>query len=147
MITFIIPIQSISDIITNSSSELFVAFANPEQEFTSTIVAKKLQEIWDNDDKKREELWNQYCSGGKNNWDKYDEALYKLGLDESSGDAAECEVTTLSYKDIAHDVKRHFRGNVDKKNGLFLQIRIDHNRRHSIDWIRNNLSVVSSYSC
>lgn len=63
-------------------------------------------------------------------------------LDSGSGNGGECDIEVLTWKEISHYIRKCNRSKYDKKNGVYLKIEIDHSRKRSIDWIRNNLDVV-----
>lgn len=134
---FIIPIQSISDIITNSSSEMFVAAVPKDLNFKANEIEKILESIRVNDQKEI----NQIYATTKNYMQAFEECDSK-GLDISSGDGNICDIEVLTWKEVSHYIRKCNRQKYDKKDGVFLKIEIDHNRKRSIDWIRNNLDVV-----
>ena len=134
---FIIPIQSISDIITNSSSEMFVAAVPKDLNFRANEIEKILESIRVNDQKEI----NQIYATTKNYMQAFEEYDSK-GLDIGSGDSGECDIEVLTWKEVSHYIRKCNRQKYDKKDGVFLKIEIDHSRKRSIDWIRNNLDVV-----
>ena len=134
---FIIPIQSISDIITNSSSEMFVAAVPKDLNFRANEIEKILESIRVNDQKEI----NQIYATTKNYMQAFEECDSK-GLDIGSGDGNICDIEVLTWKEISHYIRKCNRSKYDKKNGVYLKIEIDHSRKRSIDWIRNNLDVV-----
>lgn len=134
---FIIPIQSISDIITNSSSEMFVAAVPKDLNFRANEIEKILESIRVNDQKEI----NQIYATTKNYMQAFEECDSK-GLDIGSGDGNICDIEVLTWKEISHYIRKCNRSKYDKKNGVYLKIEIDHSRKKSIDWIRNNLDVV-----
>ena len=133
----IIPIQSISDIITNSSSEMFVAAVPKDLNFRANEIEKILESIRVNDQKEI----NQIYATTKNYMQAFEECDSK-GLDIGSGDGNICDIEVLTWKEISHYIRKCNRSKYDKKNGVYLKIEIDHSRKRSIDWIRNNLDVV-----
>lgn len=136
---FIIPLQSFSNIITNSSSELFVTSLQ-DTDYTAKIVENILEEIYNTDRKKREELYKKY------GYDYYIKICSEECIDSSSGDGGELEIKTINWEDVVRYIRKCDRYKYDKK-GKFLHIIIDHNRHHSIKWIKNNLPIITQSDC
>lgn len=139
---FIVTIQSFSDIITNSSSELFVTSSDNNQ-FTASFIEKILEKIWQDDRIEEDKIWKLY-NEGKITWEERNKMLVDKCIDHSSGDGARLDIKTASWKDVVWYIRKCDRYKYDKKHGHFLEIIVDHNRVHSIKWIKENLQVISS---
>ena len=88
--------------------------------------------------KKKVEDYYKSC----NNWQQTLDYIDTNRLDSGSGNGGECDIEVLTWKEISHYIRKCNRSKYDKKNGVYLKIEIDHSRKRSIDWIRNNLDVV-----
>ena len=98
---------------------------------------KILEDIHKENQKKVEDYYKS-C----NNWQQTLDYIDTNRLDSGSGDDEECDIEVLTWKEISHYIRKCNRSKYDKKNGVYLKIEIDHSRKRSIDWIRNNLDVV-----
>ena len=136
-VIFVFSLQSVSDIITNSSSEMFVAIAPKDSNYSVFIIEKILEDIHKEDQKKVEDYYKS-C----NNWQQTLDYMDATRLDSGSGNGGECDIEILTWKEISYYIRKCNRSKYDKKNGVYLKIEIDHSRKRSIDWIRNNLDVV-----
>lgn len=123
----LVRIQSISDIITNSSSELFAIIDDRPFEEVKRIIKEvgksNLSSIHD----------GFSGEGGTlevHNWeDLYNEWL-KYWIPENKKSQATPEIWALQYKDSLEDLKKQ------------ILIKIDWSREHTIDWILENLWVI-----
>lgn len=136
----LIKFQSISDIITNSSSEIFTVIdERPFNELKKLILQvgeQNFPENWDNlSDKEKEKFDN--ISGRLlevQNWeDLYNEWL-KFWIPENKRSQATPEIWSLQYRDSLEDLKKQ------------ITIHIDVNRRATINWILKNLWVIDADS-
>lgn len=138
---FIAKIQSVSDLITNSSSELFVVTS---QSMPAVALAELLQAIGSRD----------YFSGDWESWNSLSEEEKKM-YDSSSGMGEEFSIMTFDQmyenaKKYIPDNKKHlftkeiyslhFSNSVEELE-TFLWIDIDHNRCATINWMINNLDI------
>lgn len=119
---FVISIQSFSDVITNSSSSVFLLNSNQYTlETVESILLPVAKENWDRSAVLREEMWDQ----GK--MMEYDNIIYEDSLsdnpqyDDWSGDAGELDIY------INED------GNI--------VICIDHSRYATIKFIRDTFKI------
>ena len=116
---------------------MFVAAVPKDLNFRANEIEKILESIRVNDQKEI----NQIYATTKNYMQAFEECDSK-GLDIGSGDGNICDIEVLTWKEISHYIRKCNRSKYDKKNGVYLKIEIDHSRKRSIDWIRNNLDVV-----
>ena len=142
MVVFIVPIQSYSDIITNSSSELFIASPKEEDKHLASFVADTLEKIFEEDKALVQKI---YLENHKD-WNKVFDIIDGLKLDSCSGTGGDCCVKIVGWDEVVHDIRKCDRNKFNKK-GKFLWIWIDHNRHHSIKWIKENLNVFHKENC
>lgn len=122
LIKFIIPIQSFSDVITNSSSSVFILDSEKYNiEAIESVLLPVARENWDRTVKFRESTWDM------GDFKTYDKAIYEDSIsdnpqyDDWSGDGGDLDV----YID-------------DDDN---LVIAIDHNRHATIKFIKDNFKI------
>ena len=132
---FLIPIQSFSDIITNSSSELFVSRMKKKSNFRVYEIEEILKKIFDEDKEYRDENENNPYSPYKD-----------YEIDEISGMGGSCKVRILSHNEgmgwLTEKQQKQYK-DVDQ----FIVIDVDMKRKRSIDWIKSNLEIISIDHC
>lgn len=131
MKVFLIPIQSYSDIITNSSSELFVV--------ASDIVARDLEKILD---KIYKEDFNTLCKLYNKNrsWKDIENHFGNDAYDKRTGDGGECRIEVLDKKKAVHYIRKCDR--YKYKNSIVLKVVIDMGRKRSIQYLKNNFPIL-----
>lgn len=119
----LIPIQSVSDIITNSSSETFLLDADKYQ-------VEQVKEILQPIIKANEFPWDRYRGGAHNDaaWDAFEKDQYSDNpkYDGTSGNGGDWSVD--SFTD-------------DLTKEKFVCINIDHSMRRTIDSIRELFEI------
>lgn len=138
-----IKLQSVSDIITNSSSEVFVVKATtPVNDLVNLIeqVANKnyFDGDWDEWEKLSDEERAKYDSssgmGGDLEVMTFDD-YYNQHVDEyipeNKRELFTKEVYSLQFKESLEELEK------------FVWVDIDHSRRATINWLLNNLEVVT----
>jgi hypothetical protein len=139
----IVKVQSASDIITNSSSEIFSVKTNLSKEAITSIL---------------KEVHNQYrYTGTLEDWNKLSKEE-RIKYEYESGLAGILEIETFNdgYKNMLQNIPDNKKHLFTKKiYSIFfkkslkeleeeLTIEIDENFTHTIDWILTNLYVVDS---
>ena len=142
MSQFIAKLQSVSDVITNSSSELFtVVDERPFKEVKKIIEQigesnwpSNWEEYWDLPEDKQKEYDSSSGEGGElsvRNWrDLYEEWLE--WIPENKKYQAIPEIWSLQYEEPLEELKK------------LIWVRIDWNRKLTIDWVLKNLWVVDA---
>lgn len=134
-----IAIQSISDLITNSSSEVFIVKSDSPEEVRELIMNVAEQHEWDGNweewDKLSEEEQAKYDSGSGmgmeltvETWKETYER-HKSYIPENKRYLYTPEVWSIEYKESLNDLKKR------------LVIDIDWNRKATVNWIIENLFV------
>lgn len=141
-LSFGIKIQSYSDVITNSSSELFCISSKDDS-------CKEIQEILDIEGEKN---LRHYRLDPVKVYSKTWEELEESNEDACSGDGGYITVKTIEefVDDTGWESIEEFMEdyNLDpKKVNEYLIIRIDHNRIATINYIKNNFDVIFEESC
>lgn len=141
----LIKFQSISDVITNSSSEIFTVIdERPPTELKELILQvgeqnfpKNWGDYYNLPDEEKEKFDGISGEAGLlkvQNWkDLYNEWL-KFWIPENKRSQATPEIWALQYKDSLEDLKKQ------------ITISIDVNRRATINWILKNLWVIDADS-
>lgn len=131
--------QSVSDIITNSSSEIFTIIDERPFEEIKRIIEEvgksNLPPIYDHVVVDNEDKYDKFSGEGGVlevlNWkDRYNEWLEWIPDNKKS--QATPEVWSIPYEYSLEDLKKQ------------ILIRIDWNRKHTINWILNNLWVIDA---
>lgn len=137
-----VKLQSVSDVITNSSSEIFTIKAEvPVSELKQLIVeiADKnyFQGSWEAWEKLSDEEKEKYDSssgmGGELEIGTFDDLYQRFLLDEVPENKRELftkEMYSLLFKDSIEELEK------------ILWIDIDHSRRATIKWIVDNLHII-----
>lgn len=136
-----IPIQSFSDIVTNSSSELFTVIDDRSLEEVKELVMKIGKQNLPNS-------WNEdYNLSDKREFDSFSgvggeievmswKDLYNYWLEnripKNKRSEATPEVWSLQYEESLEELKKE------------IQIKIDENRKITINWILQNLYVIDA---
>lgn len=136
---FYIAIQSISDLITNSSSEVFIARTDSPEEVKELIKTVGSQHEWRGDWREYEKLSEEEKAkydvssgeGGMLDVETWEEtyARHKSYIPENKQHLYTPEVWSISYEESLEELKNR------------LVIDIDWNRKATIDWIIQNLFV------
>lgn len=134
-----IAIQSVSDLITNSSSEIFIVKSDSPEEVKELImnIAEQHEwlEDWEDYDKPSEEEKSKYDSssgmGGEIDIETWKETYerHKSYIPENKRRLYTPEVWSIEYKESLNDLKKR------------LVIDIDWSRKATINWILENLFV------
>lgn len=170
---FIIKTQSISDVITNSSSELFVV--KPKNKGITAdiekLIQEKAEEFYRRDNFKIEDIYNKYYEDRKKAEDEGKnlstieikepwETIAEQELESSSGMGGDIEVYDIhkEYKDrwyplkhLTYDeyldliVKEEKTTREDIESRIYIDI--DHNRHATIAWIRENFDIIEEEPC
>lgn len=124
-VKYLIPIQSVSDIITNSSSEVFLC-----QNTTNMTMEQLVDFIYEyNRQHQFEGSWQDWLALSDDERDQYD---------SSSGTGGMLEV--VSYEKGKDDWPRiYFEGLSNPEQ--YLMVDTDWNNRATIDWICDNLNA------
>lgn len=134
---FLIEIQSFSDIITNSSSELFIVNSNKIKTSLEDFV-KFLDDAAKEQLAKCEKLYN------KLGWKKFYEEMEYNEIELGSGMGYDLEVSQLSKRDAKYNLQDALKYNetvpykeedIDKlvEENTYILVDIDRDRRYTID--------------